>query len=447
MFRLIKIRFKCLIFLFLFALLAAKSAQAAHDESLWIVTCRECHDAINGSLYQSCDISEKACRDRYTASHQECATCLSNILNPIHHESYDNEFYLLCRNEIETQQLGCQYYCRVSGFTNGVCSRADLPFSGCRCSNVDSFGKVYNVLLGHEGPVYALSALSGVSYANLASGSGDNSIKLWNTDKFRSRALLNLTGHTAAVNSLVQLKNGYLVSGSDDNRIIVWDVSSKDGARKVRELNAHTSWITALDVLKNGNLISASNDKTIKIWNSNGDFSLVANLVKHNDHVLKLVVLNNGNFFSVSPTESIYWNGQTYEPITRMPKSKDDSFANSLHAIGASSLLYGSRTLMSIDVWDNQIDFDKAYGWLKKSYALTTFGNNMVAHATVTRNLQELRTNLNMTIKVFPQSNIKQIQYFKGIHDDEVISLATLSDGKLVSGSFDSKIVVWGSKN
>ena len=57
----------------------------------------------------------------------------------------------------------------------------------------------------------------------LASGSDDNTVRLWDTITGENRAIL--TGHVGAVNSLAFNPDGRtLVSGSDDGTILVWKV-------------------------------------------------------------------------------------------------------------------------------------------------------------------------------------------------------------------------------
>ena len=52
------------------------------------------------------------------------------------------------------------------------------------------------------------------------SGSGDNTIKIWNPNDGTLKT--TLTGHTRDVESLVVLPNGDLASGSEDNTIKIW---------------------------------------------------------------------------------------------------------------------------------------------------------------------------------------------------------------------------------
>ncbi|OUL37177.1 hypothetical protein BV372_03540, partial [Nostoc sp. T09] len=61
----------------------------------------------------------------------------------------------------------------------------------------------------------------------LASGSGDNTIKIW--DISTGKAIKTLTGHSSAVNSVVFSPDGQnLASGSDDKTIILWNLDFDD---------------------------------------------------------------------------------------------------------------------------------------------------------------------------------------------------------------------------
>ena len=97
----------------------------------------------------------------------------------------------------------------------------------------------------------------------MASGSGDRTIKIWNTDN--GNLIRTLTGHTSYVLSLAVLKNGYLASGSDDTTIRIWN---SDHGNLIKTLTGHTGQVRSLAVLLDGRLASGSGhpDYKIKIW-------------------------------------------------------------------------------------------------------------------------------------------------------------------------------------
>ncbi len=74
-----------------------------------------------------------------------------------------------------------------------------------------------------------------------------------------------LSGHTDDVLSVAFSPDGRLLaSGSWDNTIKLWAVAS---GREVRTLSGHDSWVWSVAFSPDGLLLaSASDDKTIKLW-------------------------------------------------------------------------------------------------------------------------------------------------------------------------------------
>ncbi|KAL3251159.1 hypothetical protein ABHI18_010792 [Aspergillus niger] len=124
-------------------------------------------------------------------------------------------------------------------------------------------GALKHTLESHSNSVYS------VAFSNngqlLASGSGDKTIKLWNA---ATGALKHtLEGHSNSVNSITFSNNGQLLaSGSWDKTIKLWDAAT--GALK-HTLEGHSNWVTSVAFSNNGQLLaSGSGDNTIKLWNA-----------------------------------------------------------------------------------------------------------------------------------------------------------------------------------
>ena len=147
----------------------------------------------------------------------------------------------------------------------------------------------------------------------VVSGSGDNTLKVW--DVSRGQCIRTLTGHTnyalrrrpveqrvdrsstprrAQVSCVAALPNGRVVSGSWDETLKVWDASTSEC---LRTLSGHTSWarrrrpverrvdrsstprraqVRCVAVLSHGRVVSGSDDGTLKVW---VDYAKMARLV------------------------------------------------------------------------------------------------------------------------------------------------------------------------
>ncbi|KAJ1858401.1 ribosome assembly [Coemansia sp. RSA 2703] len=115
----------------------------------------------------------------------------------------------------------------------------------------------------------------------LASGAMDNHVRLW--DPLTGQALGGpLTGHKAWITALawepvhINPRGTRLASSSKDGTVRVWDTALR---RCLFTLSGHTAAVTCVKWAGDGRIYSASRDKTIKIWNPDG--SLYKTLVGH----------------------------------------------------------------------------------------------------------------------------------------------------------------------
>ena len=115
-------------------------------------------------------------------------------------------------------------------------------------------------LLGHG---QAVSCLCLLSEEVLASGSMDNTIRIWN---LRSKeALQVLSGHTDYVRGLAQLSDTQLASASDDKTIRLWNFAKPEDDGRV--LQGHSDYVRCLCRSTAGSLVSGSRDTTLRVWN------------------------------------------------------------------------------------------------------------------------------------------------------------------------------------
>lgn len=126
-------------------------------------------------------------------------------------------------------------------------------------------GRELRALLGHRNWVNALAVSHDGEW--IASGSNDQTVKLWSV--VSGREILNLQGNERPVQAVaLSPDNRLVVSGGADNSIRIWEVPS---GRLVKAIKSHLGAVTALAFSADGKtLASGSADRSIKLWDASG---------------------------------------------------------------------------------------------------------------------------------------------------------------------------------
>lgn len=131
-------------------------------------------------------------------------------------------------------------------------------------------GNLFRTLVGHSAAVWRVAFSRDGKM--VATGSGDNTVKLWTLD---GKLLKTLKGHTAAVWGVAfspippspPLKRGVggiVASGSVDNTIKLWKL---DGT-ELTTLRGHTAAIREIAISPDGTILaSGGDDNTLILWN------------------------------------------------------------------------------------------------------------------------------------------------------------------------------------
>ncbi|MDY7078996.1 MAG: WD40 repeat domain-containing protein [Chloroflexota bacterium] len=148
-------------------------------------------------------------------------------------------------------------------------------------------------------PLKSTSSVYSVAFSfdgrTLAWGSGDGTVEL--RDVARSRRLHQLKGHLGEVNCVAFSPDGRTLASDSDNTVLLWDVAS---GRKVRQLRGHTHVVQSVAFSPDGRLLaSASGDKTVRLWNVAGGAAVqVRRLEGHTESVWSVAFSPDGRLLA-----------------------------------------------------------------------------------------------------------------------------------------------------
>ncbi|MEP2024664.1 MAG: caspase family protein [Reichenbachiella sp.] len=114
---------------------------------------------------------------------------------------------------------------------------------------------------GHRAAVRAVAYSPDGKF--LATGSRDNSIKLWQLST--GREIRTFLGHLSSVNTLAFDPTGqWLASGSSDNSVLIWEVATG----KIRtKIEGHDNRVSSLDFNEEGTMLASGGwDRLVYVW-------------------------------------------------------------------------------------------------------------------------------------------------------------------------------------
>ncbi|MBD2340169.1 ribosome assembly protein 4 [Calothrix sp. FACHB-156] len=289
---------------------------------------------------------------------------------------------------------------------------------------------------GHQDSVTSIAFSS--DGKKLASGSEDKTIKLW--DITTGKLLQTFSGHGDVIKTIALSSDGQkLASGSKDKTIKLWDVST---GKLLQTFSGHGDVVNSVALSSDGQkLASGSKDKTIKLWDvSTG--KLLQTLIVHRDAVNSVAFSPDGQHLASGSDDNTIklWNFS----ISNVPQTLS-GHSNPVNSVAFSSdgkqLLSGSND-KTIKLWDvttaKQLQTLSGHREAVNSVAFRGDGKQLVSGSN--DNTIKL---WNVTIGKVVQTLPSETNSNSG-HQAWVNSFAFSSDGKqLVSGSNDDTIKLW----
>jgi WD40 repeat protein len=284
-------------------------------------------------------------------------------------------------------------------------------------------------------------SLSTLSDGSLVSSSSDGSIRIWDPS---SGSLLNiLRTYPGNANSLCILDDGHIVLGSTDGSIRVWNPSSEEPPRV---LDGHQGSVNALISLPNGCFASGSSDKSIRIWNPamksstvldfDNEFASFRSLAEDRRKITCLAPISDQIIVSGSRCGHVLlWNLENGEYSILYHSFQTDDLEVSCLA----SLSDGRIVFCTIDTTIRVVDFTSGRA-AEQSCKIRDVGYPWVIKELPNK-LLAIGTSDGKIVLWKPMSGTYS-DILSG-HIKGVLSLVSLPDGRIASGSNDGTIRIW----
>jgi WD40 repeat protein/tRNA A-37 threonylcarbamoyl transferase component Bud32 len=298
-------------------------------------------------------------------------------------------------------------------------------------------------LRGHAGAVTALAFSPDGKL--LASGSADQTIKLWDTGT--GKEILTLGGHEKQVTSLAFSPDSKrLVSGSMDRTVKIWDTAT---GREQQSLEGHAEAVTAVAYSSDGrHVVSGSRDKTVRVWDADAGRT-TARYQKHTVPVSGVAFSPDGrtvasvagfvDTFGHTTGEVVLWSASTGEEVLRLEGkyawtsvafSPDGKHLATGRSLGRDSPPTSVRQLWDLDSPTTPLSL-QGHTDLVTCLVFSPNGKHLAS------------SSLDQTVRIWDVAAGKETSV---LHEEAgVLAVAISPDGRrIAAGSEDRTVKLWG---
>ncbi|WP_026734121.1 eIF2A-related protein [Fischerella sp. PCC 9605] len=309
-----------------------------------------------------------------------------------------------------------------------------------------SSGQCLQTLQGHKGGVRTVVFAPDGNI--LISCSTDSTIRVWDISTGKCTKVLQ--GHTNGVWSVALLpippnsplnKGGHraiVASGSDDNTVKIWDITT---GRCIKTLQGHTDWIRSVAFSKQGLLASSSLDQTIRLWDL--DKGMCVGILKGHTHgVFTVCFIGEGNILascSIDRTVRL-WDVATQQCVKTLQGHTNAIYVNAVNPEG--TLLATGSDDFSIKLWDITTGecvrtFKGRHNWFS-SVVFSPIPSNSLGEIIASGGEDTI-------VRLWNVETL-HVTSLRG-HTDFIFAVTFSPDGRsLASGSADQTIRLWDVK-
>jgi WD40 repeat protein len=288
------------------------------------------------------------------------------------------------------------------------------------------------VLEGHTSAVF--SVVFSPDATCIASGSDDNTVRIWDTQTGRQLSLLE--GHTSTVRSVVFSPEGTrIASGSDDNTMRIWDTQT---GGELALLNGHTDTVSSVVFSPDGNRIASSSfDETLRIWDTQTGEQL-ALLEGHTSAVRSIAFSPDGTCIASGAHDNTVriWDTQSGRQLARLD-GHTDAVRSAVFSPDGTRIASGSHD-NTVRIWDTQTGRQ-----LTRLDGHTSYVYSVVFSPDGTRIASGSDDS---TVRIWDKQKGGQLALLKG-HTSAVVSAVFSPHGtRIASGSDDNTVRIWDTQ-
>lgn len=267
----------------------------------------------------------------------------------------------------------------------------------------------FNAFYGHQKWVYCVTAIGN---NQVASGSQDNIIQVWNTNTRENKTLI---GHNGPVTCIVKHGEDGIISGSRDDTILHWNIKTETS----RTIYKHSDDVNCIALLDDERIVSGFDDGTLLVIDVYKGTCL-QRLGRKRPHILNCSISPNGDWATAHSDGTIrLWSRKNIcctrvwmEPTNRI----------TCIAYLKNEKIVGGLSDNTIRVWDFSNDGSKIIGKHSRTIrCIVQLRNEKIASGSDDK-----------TIKIIDLENYKceVLPPF----DDGINSITEVDDERLVVG-------------